>query len=150
MSDTHIHLLINHFPIILPVIGFCVLITGLFVKKEQVIITSLALFVFAGIITIPAVETGRNSERETKEITEIKKDDIKNHENIAEAAFISIEVLAGLSLINLILYYLNNKYRKYIAYSVLICSIAVIILMFNTGESGGLIRHTELRNKIIP
>jgi uncharacterized membrane protein len=49
MNDAHLHMLVNHFPIIGTLLGLGILITGLLLKNNSVKNTAYALFIIAVI-----------------------------------------------------------------------------------------------------
>jgi hypothetical protein len=62
MNQAHLHLLANHFPIIIPVVGLLVMIGGFIFRSEMVKRTSFAIFILGAICTIPAFFTGEGAE----------------------------------------------------------------------------------------
>ena len=44
MNGAHLHLVVNHFPIIFPVVGIIVMITGMISKSEAVKRTAYLIF----------------------------------------------------------------------------------------------------------
>lgn len=49
MNDAHIHLIVNHLPIVGVLIGFLVLLFGYILKNHQVKTTSQAIFIFSAL-----------------------------------------------------------------------------------------------------
>jgi hypothetical protein len=45
MNDAHLHLVFNHFPIIVPIVGMIILIVGFFSNSDVVKRTALGVFV---------------------------------------------------------------------------------------------------------
>ncbi|QTY26049.1 hypothetical protein [Flavobacterium sp. CS20] len=58
MNDAHWHLVVNHLPIIFPVVGIIVLIMSLISKSEAVKRTSYLIFIIAALSSIVAMNTG--------------------------------------------------------------------------------------------
>ena len=52
MNDAHLHLVVNHLPIVGILIGTLILIAGLILKKTEVKLTALGVFVFSAIASI--------------------------------------------------------------------------------------------------
>ena len=53
MNDAHLHLVVNHLPIIIPIAGLAVLASGFILKSEVVKRVAYFLFVIAAICTMP-------------------------------------------------------------------------------------------------
>ena len=58
MDFPHLHLLLNHFPIIGTMVGAGLLLTSFLVKSEDVWRSSLVVFVVMALLTIPTFMTG--------------------------------------------------------------------------------------------
>ena len=54
MNEAHFHLVVNHLPIVGILIGLLVLVTGFILKKPEVKVTALGIFVFSGLASIAA------------------------------------------------------------------------------------------------
>ena len=50
MTDAHLHLIVNHFPIIRTIIGLGILITGILIKNNIVKNTAYVIFIFSAIL----------------------------------------------------------------------------------------------------
>ena len=58
LSPTHLHLLLNHFPIIGFVIGLTLFVAALYAKSDHLKQAALVIFVGVAIITIPTYASG--------------------------------------------------------------------------------------------
>lgn len=146
MNGAHLHLLFNHFPIILPITGIMVMIAGYFLKSETVRATALGLFVFGALMAIPSMSTGEGAEEIAEKIPGITREIIHHHEEMAEKfAFLSY-FLGLLSLFGLWSLWKKNKYLNIICGIAFVVALANVYLAKQTGTSGGEIRHTEIRS----
>ena len=84
MNDAHLHLLVNHFPIIGTIFGLGILISGLFLKNNSVKNTAYVLFITAAIFGFLAISTGEGAEEIVEDFPNIGKKIILEHEEIAE------------------------------------------------------------------
>ena len=103
MNDAHLHLIVNHFPIVGTAIGLLVLIVGYLIKNQQVKATSLGIFIFSALAAIAANYTGDGAEEIVEKIPGITKSIIHDHEEYAEQFFTLSLILGGASLITLFL-----------------------------------------------
>ena len=62
MNQAHYHLLVNHLPIIIPIIGFLVMLGGIIFKSNDIKKAAFLIFVLGAICTFPAAATGDGAE----------------------------------------------------------------------------------------
>ena len=145
MNDAHLHLIVNHFPIVGITIGLLVLIVGYLIKNEQVKATSLGIFIFSALAAIAANYTGDGAEEIVEKIPGITKSLIHDHEEYAEQFFTLSLILGGAALITLFLQIKKLGLAKYGYILVAILAISSLVSANYVGVSGGEIRHTEIR-----
>jgi uncharacterized membrane protein len=145
MNDAHLHMVVNHFPIIGTIFGFGILIVGLVLKNKTLINTSYVLFIVAAIFGAFSMGTGEGAEELVEDMPNIGKQIIHEHEELAEKLAILLYVLGGLSLIGLYLNFKNNAKAKLLSFLILGIATAGLFLVQKVGTSGGEIRHTEIR-----
>ncbi|MEQ9164688.1 MAG: hypothetical protein RLO12_00405 [Fulvivirga sp.] len=145
MNDAHFHLAINHLPIVGLLIGILTLLTGLILKKEDVKLTALVIFIFSAITSIVAFYTGEGAEEAVENIAGVSETLIHAHEENAESFFTLTLILGGLSLISFVVEVKKLKLSKYLMLVCLFLAIADGILAKYVGTSGGEIRHSEIR-----
>jgi len=145
MNQAHYHLLLNHLPIIIPIVGLLVLTVGFIFKSEIVKRTAFAVFILAALTAIAAFATGDGAGEVIKNLPGVNEQVIHDHEEVAETFSILIYVLGGTSLIAL---WLNWKQKTYASlFAVIVMALAIVVIFFakQTGTTGGIIRHTEIR-----
>ena len=62
MNDAHLHMVVNHFPIIGTILGLGILITGIILKNNSVKNTAYVLFIVAAIFAAFSMGTGEGAE----------------------------------------------------------------------------------------
>ena len=145
MNDAHLHLVFNHFPIIVPIVGLLILIVGFFIGSDVVKRTALGVFVLGAILTFPAMYTGEGAEEIAEKLPDVTKQLIHEHEEKAETLAIINYILGIVSLIGFWAYWKQKYFANYIAIAVLCLGLAGLYFGKMTGTSGGEIRHTEIR-----
>jgi uncharacterized membrane protein len=145
MTDAHLHLVVNHFPIIGTILGFGVLFAGIALKNNTVKNVSYTLFVVAAIFAALSMGTGEGAEEMVEHMPNIGKKIIHEHEEIAEKLAIVLYVLGVVSLLGLYTNIKNHTKAKLISYVVLVIAAIGIYLAQKAGTTGGEIRHTEIR-----
>jgi len=146
MNWAHVHLIINHIPVI--GIGLLILLfIGAIVRKNKGLITvALAFIILISLATIPVYLTGEPAEEVVEDMPGISEELIKEHEEQAEIAFILVEVAGGLALITLI----ARRYSDKLGQRLVILTLLVLIvsggLIGWTANLGGKIHHEEIRS----
>lgn len=145
MNGAHFHLVVNHLPIIFPIVGVILMITGFVSKSEAIKRSAFMLFVFTSLATIVAMKSGEGAEEVVEHIQGVDHHFIHEHEEIAEL-FAKLSLALGvISLVGLWASFKQKSFSTILALIVLIYSFVVIFFAKETGTSGGEIRHTEIR-----
>lgn len=145
MNQAHFHLVVNHLPIIVPMIGLLVMIGGLIFKSDIIKRTAYCIFIVGALSTFPAMATGEGAEEVIENIAGIEESYIENHEETAETFAIFSYLLGFIALIGLVITW---KFKSASTlFSILTILFTVVVLYFGkeTGTTGGEIRHTEIR-----
>ena len=148
MNEAHLHLLLNHFPIIGTLFGVLLLAYGLFAKNKSILHAGLLTLFLMAVMAIPTQLTGEGAE-EIVERLGVDHDVIHEHE---EAAGLAIWFMTGLGLLALATLFISRRTSGretilrglYIA--TLVLSVVVFVMMARVGSLGGEIRHTEVRD----
>ena len=144
-NAAHLHLLVNHLPIFLPLFGLIILIIGIVFKSEIVKRVSLAMFVFAGLFAFIASSTGEGAEEIVEELKR-SHDLIHEHEEAAETFALLSYVLAIFSIVAFWFNWKKHPFKDLSMYIALLISVIVIYFSYPTGQTGGEITHPEVNN----
>jgi uncharacterized membrane protein len=145
MNDAHFHLVINHLPIIVPIVGAIVLIIGLLFNQEVVKRVAYLLFILGAIATFPTMNSGEGAEEVVEHLPGISHDLIHEHEEKAEFFAILSYLLGVISIVALWVSWKRKKYATMTSALVLVFSIVVLFFGSQTATSGGEISHPEIR-----
>ena len=146
MNWAHVHLIINHIPVI--GIGLLILlfIVAMVRKNKGLITVALAFIILISLATIPVYLTGEPAEEVVEDMPGISEELIEEHEEQADIAFILVEVAGGLALITLI----ARRYSDNLGQRLVILTLLVLIvsggLIGWTANLGGKIHHEEIRS----
>ncbi|MCC6410507.1 MAG: hypothetical protein IT270_02535 [Saprospiraceae bacterium] len=146
MNQAHLHLLLNHLPILGSLFGILTLLAGFLLKNDTVKRTALGLFAVAAITAIPAYLTGESAEEVVESMPGVTENLIEAHEDMAN---IFLWVVGALGLLSLATLYADFKAQRITSTLYIITfavSIAAMGLAARVGITGGEIRHTEIRN----
>ena len=149
MNDAHLHLILNHLPIIIPVIGLLIMVGALIIKSELLKRTAYFIFMLAALMAIPTFATGEGAEEVIEKLAGVDENLIKTHEEIAETFSILCYVLGGISLIGLWANFYKKSFATIISYSTILICIITLYYAKQTGTTGGEIRHTEIRENAV-
>ncbi|OCB76087.1 hypothetical protein [Flavobacterium crassostreae] len=145
MNDAHLHLLVNHFPIIGTIFAFGILATAMLLKNTTIKNVAYVLFVLVAIFGALSMATGEGAEEVVEELPAIGHQIIHEHEELAEKLAILLYALGGFSVLGLYLNFKKNSKETLISFIVLVLAVSSIFLAQKVGTSGGEIRHTEIR-----
>lgn len=146
MNDAHLHMVVNHFPIIGTILGLGILITGIILKNNSVKNTAYFLFIVAALFALASMATGDGAEELVEDMPNIGKSIIHEHEEIAEKLAIALYLLGAISLMGIILTIKNHPKAKFISFVAVVIGVATTYIATLVGTSGGEIRHTEIRD----
>jgi uncharacterized membrane protein len=145
MNDAHLHMVVNHFPIIGTIFGLGILISGLLLKNNSVKNTAYILFIICAIFSFAAMYTGEGAEEIVEDMPTIGNQIIHEHEKLAEKFALIMYITGFFSLISIIANVKNHKFAKLLSFITLTLALVAAILSKSVGTSGGEIRHTEIR-----
>jgi len=145
MSFVHLHLLLNHVPVVGVV--FVVLLLAVALWKRHSDIGKLALALLAGIAAITAIVflTGEPAEEAVENVAGVSEALIHQHEDVALVALISTGVVGALAL-GLLWWYRRQTLPRRLVGASLVVMLGVSGLMAWTANLGGQIRHSEIRS----
>jgi uncharacterized membrane protein len=150
MNDAHLHLLVNHFPLLGTLIATGILIAGILVRNNVVKNCAYFLFITSAICAIIAMNTGEGAEELVEDLPNIGHQIIHEHEEIAEKFAVLMYILGGFSVLGLVANY--KKHPKFKVLAIIIATLGLITFVIGTkvGTTGGEIRHTEIRSNSTP
>lgn len=145
MNGAHWHLVLNHLPIIIPVIGLLIIIGGFLFKSEILKRTAYCVFIVGALTAIAAFSTGEGAEEVVEKLNSVDERFIKVHKEAAEIFAILLYILGGISLIGLWANWKEKSLSNPITLATFILAFVVLFYAKLTGTTGGEIRHTEIR-----
>ena len=145
MDELHLHLVVNHLPIIFPIVGIIILLIGIFSKSEATKRNAYIIFILGAITSIAAMGTGEGAEDSATKIAGLSENLIKKHEEASEIFAALTYVLGAISLIALLASLRNSVISKYAPFIVGILAVVALFFAQKSGTTGGEIRHTEIR-----
>ena len=148
MNDAHLHMVVNHFPIIGTIFGLGILITGIVMKKNVIKNVAYVLFCISAIFGFASMYTGEGAEEIAENLPSVTDQIIHEHEEMAEKLALVLYVLAGISLVGLFLNFKNHAKASLVSYFAFVVALVAVFFGKQTGTTGGEVRHTEIRANV--
>lgn len=101
MTLTHLHLMLNHVPVLGTAFGLGLLAFGIWRQSDELKKAALGFFVIAALIAIPAYLTGEPAEEVVESLPGVSDTIIEQHEQAAVIAFTGIVALGVVALAGL-------------------------------------------------
>ena len=144
MSLVHLHLLLNHVPVV-GIVGLVVLFgLAIWRRSGELGKAALGLTVALAVVTVAVHLTGEPAEELVELLPGFDEALVERHEDAAKAATIGMSALGLLAGASLVIYRSRSLPRR-VAVAGLVGAVAVSALLAWTANLGGQIRHTEIR-----
>jgi hypothetical protein len=150
LNLAHVHLLLNHLPIIGTFIAFVLFLVSLIGKSNHLKQSSLTLFALLALLAIPTYMSGDAANEAIKDSPGLSMDLIRMHQGSAFLAFAFMEITGVFALIGLWPFSRIEKNpwvyspSRWNLSAVLLFSIVTMGLMAIAGNTGGAIHHPEI------
>lgn len=145
INGAHLHLMINHFPVIGILFAILLFVYGLARGSDEIKRVSLGAFVLIALITVPVYFTGEAAQKVVKDLPGVTEAYIGRHEELAELSIVLIEALGIACGAGLIFFRRSATIPKWFIALVLVLSLVAATVVGFTANLGGQIRHTEIR-----
>lgn len=145
MNEAHLHLAINHFPIILPLVGLLLLLAGGVLKSSILKQTAYIFYILAALFAVAAYSSGEAAEHFIEDLPGIEEKYMEIHEETAETFAQIMYLLGGISLLGLWACIKRKPFAKWVGYLTIILTIVALFYAKETGTTGGEIMHGEIR-----
>src|SRR5262245_32980244 len=113
MNLAHLHLLLNHFPIIGTAIGLGLFLVAIFEKSNDMKRTSLIIFAFMALLAIPTFFSGTGAQWAIKENEGVSAALIERHQGAAMLAFLFMEITGAISMMGLWQFYRGTSEARW-------------------------------------
>src|SRR5438034_1598135 len=147
MNLAHLHLLLNHIPIIGAIIGLGLLTASIAAKSDDLTRASLMVLAAVALLSLPAFFSGVGAQGAIRKDTGIPASLIERHEGSAILALFFMEVTGALALAGLWRRGRLVRGKPWSSNLAVILSFSIVTagLMARVGATGGDIRHSEIR-----
>jgi uncharacterized membrane protein len=150
MNQAHLHLLLNHLPVIGIILGLPLLAAALLRQNGELQRASLAFVLLVALLAVPAYLTGEPAEKVIEHLPGVSEALIKAHEEAAEIAFIAALLAGAAALGGLVYARVRQALPRWVVGAVFLLALASAGLMGWAANLGGQIRHPEIRTGYTP
>lgn len=148
MNFAHLHLLLNHFPIIGSMVGTGLLLSSFVGKNKDLLRASYLVFAAVALITIPAFLSGYGAQITVGQTPGVSDPMIQRHLGSALLSVWFVEATGAFALIGLWQAHHRSRPSNPNIATVVVLSLLTLGLMARTGNTGGDIRHPEIRTML--
>lgn len=145
MNAAHLHLILNHLPVIGSWFGLAFLVVAMIRRNDTLMSSALLIFIFTALIAIPTLLTGDPAEHLIRDLPGVTRAYIHVHEEAAQMAFLVLEILGVIAIVGLIMHKRGMRLPWWLKALLLIGALMGSAAMVRVAELGGEIRHTEIR-----
>ncbi|HQY20829.1 MAG TPA: hypothetical protein PK294_06905 [Ignavibacteria bacterium] len=151
MNGAHLHLILNHIPVIGTIFAMFILFIGIIKKSDDVKKVCMLVIIFTSILTIPVYLTGDKAEEMIEgNYEDVDEEFIHSHEDFALYSFIAMNIMGAVALISMFIYKKPKLLPNSFAYFMFALLIIVNGMMTYTANLGGKIHHPEIREDKLP
>jgi uncharacterized membrane protein len=145
MDYVHLHLLLNHAPIMGFFIGLFFMVYGYIVKSEATRYGALWLFLILTPVSMLVSHSGEESEETVEDLPGVSEALMEEHEDAAGLAVVGTWILGAISLAGIVTKKRKPEISKWLVTGAMVAAIYCAATMAYAGFLGGQIRHTEVR-----
>lgn len=143
-SGAHLHLLVNHVPILGSMFALWLFIASYFTSADVLRRTAFVVLIASALAGVAANLSGESAEDSIRGFPGVKREAIHEHEELADKAYLFAGALGVLSL-GALIRWRRRPVPGSVAGVSLVATAIVAGTMAYTGLLGGQIRHTEMR-----
>jgi hypothetical protein len=150
MNPAHLHLLLNHAPIIGTLVGAGILALALARRSNELTRLSLGFLGIAALAAVPVYLSGEPAEEFLEHRFDVSEALIDQHEAAAQAAAAALGLLGATTLAALIGFRRRPGVPRWLSVGSLILALVTTGLLVRTANLGGRIRHPEIQASEAP
>lgn len=143
MTPAHVHLVLNHAPVVGMPLAALLLVAGIARKSRELQVAALMGIVLVALATVPVFLTGEPAEKQIEHAAGVSEKTIGAHEDAAKWALGATE-LAGLIALATLMRSRGLRLAGGLTLLALFAAALAISTLARTAYLGGHIRHPEI------
>ncbi|MFN8790673.1 MAG: hypothetical protein ACK5Y2_04375 [Bdellovibrionales bacterium] len=149
MNFAHLHLVINHIPVLGSMAVLGLVAYSLYKNDRAVTQLTLGVAILIGVLAIPVFLSGEPAEEVVEHISGVSEALIEKHEDFSLNALISTELMAIVAMIGMFLIRKSpGASQRPVLATLAFVAIINSGLMLYTANLGGKIMHVEIRKAV--
>jgi hypothetical protein len=144
MDAAHVHLLLNHFPILGSLFAAAVLLAGVLLNDSKINQVGLVSLVVFALMAIPAFLSGEGAEEIIENCPGVSRAAIHDHEEIAEAGLWVMLFAGAVALAAFFIQRSKPHLHRKLGIIAFAAALAAFAVLTQVGLTGGEIRHPEI------
>jgi hypothetical protein len=144
MDSAHLHIVLNHAPVVGTIMVMFILFYGIIRKNEEIKKLALIISVLVALVTIPVYTSGDGAQQIVEGMEGVDEDKIDAHEDFAQYSFIAMEVFGGIALLGLLMFRAPKTLPLWFVLISFIFLLVITGMMGWTANLGGQIHHPEV------
>ncbi len=149
MNAAHLHLIVNHFPVVGLLFGILLFAAAGVRRSEDLGRAALWTFVLTGVAGIVAYLTGSGAEEAVEGLAGVSERFVERHEEAALLATAAAGVAGLIALTGLIGFRRGSAFPRWFNPAVLAAALVAGGLMARAANLGGQIRHPEIQGTAV-
>ena len=145
MNAAHLHLVLNHFPLIGLFVALLIFGFGFLRKDETHLRVGLFIIILSGLLAIPVFLTGEPAEEVIEHMPSFSEELVEEHEEAAGFAIWLVEATAVTALAGFYFSIKRGKLPRPLFYGIAALGLFTFAALARTNSLGGKISHPELR-----
>jgi hypothetical protein len=146
MDPVHLHLALNHVPVVGLAFGLLLLAASMIWRNDETQRFALGMFVLVALVALVVYATGEPTEEAVEHLPGVTDAVIDQHKQAATIGLIGAELVGAVSLLGLLVFARTRvRFPRWFVVVVLVLALAGQALMVWAGNTGGQIRHGEIR-----
>lgn len=147
MNAAHLHLAVNHFPVVLFFFGCLLLLLSLFLENIFWRKTACVVIFAAAVFSVPAFLSGEGAEHFLEKLGTAEAL-IEPHEKTAKLAFGAGLVTGAVAALVWLAVLTGNRFLRPLSFVLTACAFLSSAAFFYTSFQGGKIVHAEIRGNV--
>jgi uncharacterized membrane protein len=145
MNAAHLHLVLNHLPVVGLIFGLGVLIVSQLRRSPGATRVALWCLFAAALTAIPGYLTGEPAEELIERLPGVAKGPLEQHEDFAVFGLVGAVISGLLAALSLFIWRKSPALPAWGVSAVTLVAVASAVAMGWTAKLGGEIRHPEIR-----
>jgi FtsH-binding integral membrane protein len=145
MNWPHVHLVLNHIPVIGTGFVIMLFLAAWRMKSRDVTTVALVGCILVALCTVPVFLTGEPAADAVKGMAHVTDDLIHAHEEAAVPAFVAILIAGALSGLALWNFRRRGSAHKWLLATLIVVLLVTAGLMVRAANLGGRVQHQEIR-----